>query len=208
MARALRTLVALVLAVPIVLATASPCLACSCAPLDVAATLEDRDVVAFVGEVVAQRGAEGGTIQGMRVDGVFQGELGPEVALFAQIGQDVVNSCAILLPTDTRVAVIARPNPDGSYSTDVCSLVTEADLRAVVGPPRPPDPALTIAPPPRGATTVGEGPELPFWVVASLGAVAGVVLIGLGTRVAGRRDRRVRGETAGPPDAADATDAG
>lgn len=208
MARALRTLVALALAFPIVLATASPCLACSCAPLDVGQALQEPGVVAFVGEVVAQRGAQGGTIQGLRVDGVFQGELGPEVALFAQIGQGVVNSCAILLPTQTRVAVIAHPNADGSYSTDVCSLVTEAQLTAVVGPPRPPDPSITASPASTGGRTTPEEGALPFWLVAVLGALVGAVLIGVGSATGRWRARHAVTDDDEPPDAAEATGAG
>lgn len=199
MARAVRLFLLVALALPAVALTASPCLACDCAFLPVSKQLRDADV-AIVGEVVSQRGAQGGTIQVFRVDGVFTGEVGPQVELFARIGQGIVDSCAVLLPADARVAVIADRNADGSYSASACSLVTEAELRTAVGRPLPPDPSIVSTPTlPPALTQQPATRELPAWLVILLGASLGTGLIA-GT-MAVPRWRAVRGASSGqrPP---------
>jgi hypothetical protein len=173
MPRAVRLLLAMSLAVPTVVLTATPCLACDCAFLPVAQRLEQADV-AVVGEVISQRGAQGGTIQVLRVGGVFAGDVGPQIELFAQIGQGIVDSCAVLLPVGRRVALIADRNADGTYTTSACSLVTEAELRKAVGPPLPPG---TASPGPADGARVNDPIVIPGWMVVALGAMLGVVLI-------------------------------
>lgn len=179
MARAVRLFLALALALPAVALTASSCAACECAFIPVPQQLQDADA-AIMGEVVSQRGAQGGTIQVFRVDGVFAGEVGPRIELFARIGQGIVDSCAVLLPTDARVAVIADRNADGTYSASACSLVTEAELRKAAGPPLPPDPSIVSTPTQAPTPAVGAQPpkrELPAWLVILLGASLGTGLI-------------------------------
>jgi hypothetical protein len=194
MARALRWLLAGLLAIPVVVIGASPCLACSCAAEPLRARLAHADV-AFEGRVTDSRAAPAGTIQVLAVDGVYQGDLPPEVELFAQIGQGVVHSCAVLLPTGSTVGVVADRNDDGTYSTNVCLLTTPASLARALGPARPPSASPREGPPAAPAAT--DAPiGLPAWLVAVLGALGGLVLIGgtvaAGPRLAACRERRAR----------------
>jgi len=193
--RTTRLLLVLLLATPMVLATAPACQACSCAPASAEAALAGADI-AFVGEVISQREAFGGTIQVLRVDGVFKGHVGPRLELFASIGGGVVSDCAILLPTGGPVAVIARRDPGGRWVTDACSMTTERALRTAAGPPRPPD-AASPSPTPAAGQSAGSSEPLPGWLVAVLGGLGGVALMAAWVAW-GRRPRRPHEESPDP----------
>jgi hypothetical protein len=191
MARAARPLAALLLATSIALVTATPCAACSCVQASTSSLLEDADA-AFVGEVVTQRAVTGGTIQVLRVDGVYEGDLGPQVALFARLGQGVVDTCAVLLPTETRIGVIATRNADGTYSTGLCAITTVRALRMAGGRPRPPDPSIALVPPAGGGPPEAAAPRSSGAVVlAGALLVAGLVAM---ASVRERTRRRSQGD--------------
>ena len=169
MARAARLSLAFLLAASVVLLTSTPCAACSCASEPLSGLLAASDV-AFTGEVVSRRPAGQGTIQVLRVDEVYVGALGPRVELYAEIGPQMVSSCALLLPTQTRVAVLADRNADGTFSTSVCAMTTVRALRKAAGEPHPPDPAIGLPEPtvPGGEGDGGSGAGV---------ALAGVLLV-------------------------------
>jgi hypothetical protein len=101
----------------------------------------------------------------------------------------------VLYPTGTPVAVVASAQPDGTYTSSVCSYLSVADLERVGGTPASPAPLTpTVTPSPLPAASSSSG--LPVWAVAVLGLLGGVALIGV-SLLAGRR----RSGPASEPDA-------
>jgi hypothetical protein len=187
MARAVRVLLALVLSTPILLVSAGGCAACSCATESAQAMIDHADA-AFAGRIVSQRGAPNGTIQILHVAAVYKGSIGPQVELIARIGEGVVGDCAVLLPTGSRVAVVADRNPDGSYSTSTCWLVRERTLRATAGTPTPPDPDIGLPVP--SVPVPAASASVPWWLVALAGGAVGTALIAISLRAGRRREQR------------------
>ncbi|MGZ8565999.1 MAG: hypothetical protein ACXWXS_02995 [Actinomycetota bacterium] len=189
-ARTARVLVAVVLAGAGLVVGAGPCFACSCVASTPEEKLHDADA-AFVGRVVQSTIDAEGTTQTFEVDGVYKGELGPTVEVWAQIGTGVTNSCAVIFAEgDRRALVISRSG--GHWMTTGCSLVTEAALTRVAGAPGPP--TGTSAPAPRSpaptVTSSSDGSAVPRWSVPILGALLGIAVIWLALVVASRRERR------------------
>lgn len=190
-----RLLALLTLAGTFLVVAAPPCSACSCAPSTPKEMLRRADA-AFVGTAVGETMVETGTTQTFEVEGVYRGELGPRVEVWAQIGSSVVDTCAVLFPVGDRVAVLLDRDEQGRWQTSACSIVEVSDLEALAGPARPPTAASTSpdgsASPddPRPAT--GGEEELPAWAVILIGA--GVALAAIGGQVAwtARRDRSAR----------------
>lgn len=188
-----RAVLALGLAVTWALATATPCLACSCIPSTPEKTLRRADA-AFIGAVVNDVMTETGTTQTFHVEEVFKGELGSTVDVWARVGTEVVDSCSVLYPTGDQVAVLLFDDGEGRWTTQACAHVTQAELRRVGGPPREP---LEIASPPPDVAApaedlgAGDGEvAMPTWAVVAIGAVVALVLVAGQIAWAGRRDGR------------------
>ncbi len=189
-ARTIRLVVAAAVAAGALIATASPGLACSCVASTAAEKLETAEA-AFVGRVVESSTDAEGTTQVFEVDGVYKGALGPTVEVWAQIGTGVMSSCAVVFPEGDRVAlVISRSG--GRWTTDGCSLVTEAQLTRLAGSPSPP--TGTTAPPPSSptpvVTTASDGRAVPRWSLPILGVLLAIAVIWLTLVLASRRGRR------------------
>ena len=191
-----RAVLLLGLALSGMVAIAPPCLACDCVAMTPKEALRGADA-AFVGQVVQDVMTAEGTTQTFEVEGVFKGELGPTVDVWAQIGTEVVDTCAVLYPTGDRVAVLLTDDGDGRWSTQICATITEAALRRLAGPPgEPVAEASPSPPPPPSVVPAGslDGPAtddgLPAWAVIALGAFVAVAVVGAQIVWAGRRDRR------------------
>jgi hypothetical protein len=202
--------VLLTLAGTFLVVAASPCSACSCAPSTPKELLRRADA-AFVGTVVAETMSETGTTQTFEVEGVYRGELGPTVEVWAQIGTSVVNTCAVLFPVGDRVAVLLERDERGRWQTSACSIVEPSDLEALAGPVRPPGAASTSpdgpASPGGRPSTTGDEEGLPAWAVIVIGAGLALAAIGGQVAWAARRDRRERRVGAdGPVVGADGVD--
>ena len=200
-ARPVRLLLALVLAGVGVVAGASPCLACSCASVPPTKLLADADA-AFVGEVVETVVDHEGTTQTFEVDGVYKGDLGPTVEVWAQLGGGTINTCHVVFPEGERRALVLERS-GGRWSTTSCWLVTEAQLTRIAGAPVPPsgsDTASPSSPSPSAAAGLGAttSDPLPGWTVPILGALVGVAVIWVVLVATNRRERRrgVGGEAA------------
>jgi len=178
---------AVVLAGAALVASAPPCAAaCSCAPTAPARAIELADAV-FIGRVVAN-GIEGvQSYQIFEVDGVAKGKLG----LSLQVTGDLGNPCHLLFPVGRPTAVALQARRDGGWSLLPCSSMTPAQVRAVTGDLRDPNPSIPGAPG-REAALSGPPRALPGWAVVLLGAVAGVVAIAAGIVAADRGERRAR----------------
>jgi hypothetical protein len=171
--------VAAVAAYPLLVASAAPCLACSCAARTPGEVIEAADVV-FVGEVTGDRLVGDGTAQRFRVERVYAGAVPPEVEIWAAIGPRMVDTCAVLFAPGDRVAVaLSRVDGPYPYQASGCSLISVETLQRIAGEGRPPDPSATfpqIAP-------VNEGQEppwfLPGWAIVALGATLALGLMAL-----------------------------
>jgi hypothetical protein len=144
-----------------------------------------------VGRVVESRVDAEGTTQTFEVDGVYKGELGPTVEVWASIGTGGGSTCAVVFPEgDRRALVLTRSG--GRWTTSVCSLVTEAELTRIAGSPSPP--TATAAPPPRSpapnVSSGSDGSAVPRWSVPILGALLGIAVIWMALVLASRRERR------------------
>ncbi|HEY7478399.1 MAG TPA: hypothetical protein VIB62_09190 [Actinomycetota bacterium] len=159
-----------------VIAGANPCLACSCASTRPAEVLADADA-AFVGRAVETRVDDEGTTQVFEVDGVYRGELGPTVEVWAQIGTGVVDSCAVTFPEGERRALVLSRD-GGRWTTSICSLITETQLERIVGEPRPPsgpaDPPEPPASGPPGVVSSARQDGVPPWSILLLGALIAI----------------------------------
>ncbi len=119
-------------------ATASPCFACGCAPQTPKQVLRRADA-AFVGEVTSQRPLDAmTTVQTFRVDAIYKGALYSSVDVVASMGAAGGSDCAILFPSGSQVAVVLQQQGD-HWISDACSLLTTAQLRRLASP-RPPLP--------------------------------------------------------------------
>ncbi|MGZ4148558.1 MAG: hypothetical protein ACXVQJ_00810 [Actinomycetota bacterium] len=182
----LRAALVLGLATAGLVTTAGPCAACSCAARTPRQVVRAADI-AFVGTVVSQVPASGtSTIQTFAVFDVYRGRVPSRVDVLAAIGPTGGSSCGLLYPTGTPVAVVASAAADGPYTSSVCSYLSLADLQRVGGTPA--SPAPVTATPTASAAPLGApaGSGIPWWEVAALGLLGGVVLIGL-SFLAGRR---------------------
>ena len=173
-----------------IVAGAGPCFACSCAAMTTAAKLRDADA-AFVGRVIETATDAEGTTQTFEVDGVFEGELGPTVDVWAEIGTEGGNTCAVVFPEGERRALVLSRS-DGHWTTTVCSLVTEEELTRVAGSPRPPteEAAPPLDSPVPSVTSSSDGGTMPRWSSPILGALVGIAVIWLTLMLASRRERR------------------
>ena len=186
-ARTVRVLVAVAIAGVALIAGAAPCFACSCAATTTGAKLRDADE-AFVGRVIETVTDGEGTTQTFEVDGVFEGELGPTVDVWAASG----DTCAVFFPEAERRALVLTRS-EGRWTTSVCSLVTEAALTRVAGPPRPP--TEEAAPPPGSpvpsvTSSSDGGGAVARWSTPILGVLVGIAAIWLTLVLMSRRERR------------------
>ena len=191
---AARLSVVVLLAVPLLSITAAPCSACSCVPRTPKQLLHHADA-AFVGIVVAEQAIDATTtVQTFAVQGVFKGALGASVDVIEPIGSGGGSTCGVAYPPDTRVAIVLYRQGDG-WTTDICSLVSPADLEAVAPSPLPPRPgpspsSLPSVPPPPPEPSRGLG-----WPAVMLGLLVGVAGIALALSLGGR-SRRSEGTAA------------
>ena len=153
---------------------------------------------ALIGEVMSDRLVQDGTMQRVRVEQVYVGDLPPEIEVYAPIGSGIVDPCGVLFSGGHPVAMVLTADATGRLSQDACSLLDVATLRAVGGAARPPD-SRAVAPatqPPIGTASAGVGAgSLAGWQIASLGALAAVALIACWIRIEQRRGRHAAGPT-------------
>jgi hypothetical protein len=201
--RGVRLAAALAIAIPWSLGGAAPATAaCTCedggSPRQV---LRSADA-AVIGEVIGNRSVGGGTMQRIRVDEVFVGEPSREIEIFTRLGGGVVDPCAVAFGSGEPIALVLTRDAAGRYVQDRCALMDVGTLRRIGGPPAAPATAQPTASPTPGSAGTDAGPSRPWpwWLVASVGAGAGVVLIG-GSLVWGRRraaEAAEPGEPEGP----------
>jgi hypothetical protein len=179
------SLVAL-LAGPTLVLTASPCVACSCAPQSPKHVFREADA-AFVGSVVGQEAIDQTTtVQTFAVRSVYKGRLGETVQVIAPIGSGGGDTCGVLFGAG-KVAVILHRQGDG-WTTDLCSRITVRKLAAVgpspVHPSPEPSATPTSLPTPSDGGSGGLG-----WPAVVIGLLLGVAAIAAALSLGGRRDR-------------------
>ena len=186
-----RVLTATLLATTVlVVGSAAPCAACSCAGSPTpGAVIEESDLV-FVGEVVGDRLVGLGTAQRFRVDQVFKGAMPPEVEIYTDIGPTMVNSCAVLFSPGEPVAVALSRVGDGTYQTSTCALISIATLERIAGEGSPPDPAATFPAIPAANEGQRTAWRPAWWMIVGAGLLLAVALIAIGTVRNRRRDDR------------------
>ena len=199
--RGARLLVASSLLV-VVLMIASPARACACAGGGSPAQIVAGADAAIVGEVISDRLVQDGTMQAVRVDEVYVGNLPPRIEVYAPIGSGTVDPCGVLFSPAHPVAMVLTADASGRLSQDACSLLDVTTLRSVGGVAHPPDPGAEA---PAGEPPVnadpGGGPTsaIPWWLVAVMGAGAGLGLITASVLV-GRRGAETSEASAEPSD--------
>lgn len=126
----------LLLAAGLVLGTASSAGACSCATMDLAASLPGADG-AFVGTYSDRTGIGDGPVAfTFEVERVVKGEFGP-TAIVRTYADGA--SCGLEFFGDRRTGLLLRQAEDGVWESSLCSMVQPAELLAV-GDDRGPDP--------------------------------------------------------------------
>ena len=187
-----------VLAAGFLLVTASPCSACSCLGRSPSRILRDADV-AFVGTVVGERGlSDTTTIQVFEVEVAYKGDVTETMEIVMPIGPRGASSCGIMYSRGQRVAMAAYRAESGFLTTDVCSVMSPADLENVGGPGLSPSPDPELEPS-GWQDFQGVNAGLPAWAVAGLGAVGGAALIAGAMWVGERRGRRKAGSEPAEP---------
>jgi len=199
-----RVLAALAFAMPMTLAATAHAGTCTCGDeVSPERALHDADA-ALVGEVLSDRLVADGTLQRVRVDEVYVGDLPPRIEVYARIGQGVVGPCAVLFSGGQQVAMILRADPLGRLTQDACSMVSVDQLRRIGGTARPPDPTAVSPPTGDPAPVGGELPaRMPAWQVGVIGLVVALLLIAGSVALTARRDRRAAAEAGSgvPPEA-------
>ena len=180
LARLLATLA--VLAGALVLGSAVPAAACSCASGD-PGDLARRADVAFVGVLDSQR-ADGDVVAHLfTVEDVRSGDV--------RRSQDVVTpgrggaACGVEWATGTRMVVLAHVDHDGRVASDLCrgsvpagDAAYDATVQAL-GPPREPLPGRSMA------VLAGAGGQGLLWSAAVVGVVGALGMVVV-RRLAGR----------------------
>jgi hypothetical protein len=202
MRRGVRVLLGLTLALPLLLAVPTPCLACACAGLSASQIIDAADEV-FVGTMTGDRLLERGTAQRFEVERVYRGVLPPELELYAPVGPSFVEDCALLFSPGTRVAVAVNRDDQGRPTTSLCATLRIDQVERFAGAGAPPVegapfPAIAAIRPPASE-------PIPAWVWIVLGVVLAVGLIAVSLRRRGLRradGSDAEDEAAGPEDEA------
>ena len=191
MSRLLRLAIVLAIAAPALVSTAGPAVACSCAPMPATKILAHADAV-VAGHVIGEQPIDPMTTHStLAVDGVYKGKVDATIVLTANMGTGGANSCAVLYPVGSKVdPLVLQRLDDNTYEVAICSFLSRAEVRTVMGNPRPPPPTSatpSVSPLPGANATGGLS-----WPAVVGGVLLAAIAIALGFRWSGRRRKRAR----------------
>ena len=185
-----RALATAMVASGLLVLSAQPCWACTCAAQPPKALADNADVI-FTGRVIETEDPfrfSGPRVQAeLAVEVLYKGQLGSEVVVETYPGGSA--SCGLEFVEGERFTVFAFLNERGRLETNICSASTTGSI----DPARFGLPSGTVAPgvdedPPGAVGATPETEPAEFWlpVIALLGAAA-LIGIGVGLAIHSRR---------------------
>lgn len=184
-----RAITVALLASGLLLVSAPPCWACSCAPLSPTAQAANADVI-FTGRVIETEDPlrfSGPRVQAeLLVEVLYKGDVGREVLVETYPGGSA--SCGLEFVEGKRFTVFAFLNERGRLETNICSASTTGSI----DPARFGLPGGTVAPggdgdPPGAVGTTPETEPTAFWLpVGALLGVVALIAIGIGLSIRSR----------------------
>jgi hypothetical protein len=185
MARVLRLLVAVAVALPLSIATGGHALACSCAPQPAKRTIHQADAI-VAGHVTGQV-QTGPTLTEttVAVDGVYKGKAPAQLTLVADLGSAGGSSCAVVYPVGSTVdPLVLQARDDGAFTVDTCALLSLDAVRRALGRPGPAPPGASPTGGVVGASTMSE--QGLSWAAVVGGIALALVLMAWAVRRADR----------------------
>jgi hypothetical protein len=190
MARVARLAVAIAIVLPLFVATGGRAVACSCVPTTAKRTIHQADAI-VAGHVVSQVEADAmNTRTTLVIDGVYKGDVAPEITLVANIGSGGGSSCAVLYPVGATVdPLVLSSHDDGTYVIPTCAFLTLDAVRARLGQAKPPPPRAS---PTTGGSLAAAPPSVLDPRISWLAVLGGLVMALLLMAWALRRAHRER----------------